>query len=330
MKTFYSAVKYTLLLLVAALLLKLSFREVEWALFIEGLSSAKWALIALSMGSAGLATLFRALRWKLVMEPLNSEVTLIESWHALNIGYLTNFIIPRGGELSRCAVITQSRKIPFKRVAGTVILERAIDLLSLFIITVATLLLGWEQFGGFFKREILTAEGGKMWLQVLSLLAVAFLIILLFALLFKKRLKRYRLFQKIYSFFEGVIEGVVAGAKMEKKWSFWGYTVAIWGCYWVMSLLTILAFPGVEGLGMIDALFLMVVGSFGWVVPVQGGIGAYHFIISLALTTIYAIDSTSAIVFATISHEAQALVMILLGLLSFIALTIREKRENKE
>ncbi|MFA6770890.1 MAG: UPF0104 family protein, partial [Bacteroidales bacterium] len=73
------------------------------------------------------------------------------------------------------------------------------------------------------------------------------------------------------------------------------------------------------GLGAVDALFLMVVGGLGWVIPVQGGIGAYHFIISLALASVYAIDQTTGVIFATISHESQAITMLLFGTLSLIS-----------
>ncbi|MDD4638831.1 MAG: UPF0104 family protein, partial [Bacteroidales bacterium] len=66
----------------------------------------------------------------------------------------------------------------------------------------------------------------------------------------------------------------------------------------------------------------------GWVVPVQGGIGAYHFIISLALTSIYGISQTTGIVFATISHESQALTMIVCGLASFAAISLSRKKEK--
>ena len=66
----------------------------------------------------------------------------------------------------------------------------------------------------------------------------------------------------------------------------------------------------------------MVVGSLGWIVPVQGGIGAYHFILSLALSTIYGIPQTSGVIFATISHESQALTMLLFGAISLVAVSL--------
>ena len=109
---------------------------------------------------------------------------------------------------------------------------------------------------------------------------------------------------------------------MPQKWMFLLYTVLIWVRYWLMSYTTILAFPNVGGLNASDALFLSVIGGFGWVIPVQGGIGAYHFIISLALASIYGIDQTTGVIFATISHESQALTMLLFGALSLITFSL--------
>ena len=65
-------------------------------------------------------------------------------------------------------------------------------------------------------------------------------------------------------------------------------------------------------------------------VPVQGGLGAYHFIVSLALASVYGIAQTTGVVFATISHEAQALVMILCGVVSFISITQKKKKHDSE
>ncbi len=328
MKKLYSIVKYLLLLLLAAALLKLSFRGVEWGDFWSGVKSANYTFIILSMTVAIVVTLLRAARWRLIMLPIDSEITLKESWHGVNIGYLTNFVIPRGGEVARCAVITNLRGSPFDKIAGSVILERAIDLLSLFIITVTTLLLNWGKFGAFFKREIVSSANTQLIITVLAILTASLLLILLLLLIFRKRLIKYKLFRKVASFLKGIIEGVIAGIRLPQKWAFIGYTVAIWISYWLMSLFTIWALPGVEGLTGLDALFLMVVGSFGWVVPVQGGIGAYHFIISLALSTIYSIEQTSGVIFATISHESQLLIMLLLGFTSLIALSLSGKKKD--
>jgi hypothetical protein len=96
-----------------------------------------------------------------------------------------------------------------------------------------------------------------------------------------------------------------------------------------MSYFTIQAFPQVGSLNWADAMFLMVVGSLGWIVPVQGGIGAYHFILSLALAHIYGLEQTTGVIFATISHESQALTMLLCGILSLVQITLIKKKNFK-
>ena len=90
--------------------------------------------------------------------------------------------------------------------------------------------------------------------------------------------------------------------------------------------------PALASLSWADALFLMFLGGFGWAVPVQGGIGAYHFIIALALSQLYGVEHSNAVVFATISHEAQAFMMILCGAISLISYTTakRAAKLNKQ
>ncbi len=79
-----------------------------------------------------------------------------------------------------------------------------------------------------------------------------------------------------------------------------------------------------------DAMFIMSLALIGWAVPVQGGFGAYHVIVSMALVPIYGIDQSTALVFATISHEAQIVQMIVVGFAALaLALSLKKKRQNK-
>ena len=128
---------------------------------------------------------------------------------------------------------------------------------------------------------------------------------------------------------KGLLEGLISAFRMKEKWMFLLYTLLIWLSYWLTSLTTIYAFPQVSYLNGTDALFLMIIGGLGWVVPVQGGVGAYHFIVSLALAKVYGIAQATGVVFATISHEAQALVMIVCGIASVINISLWKKRNNK-
>ena len=77
------------------------------------------------------------------------------------------------------------------------------------------------------------------------------------------------------------------------------------------------AAPFLDGLDMIDALFLSLVGGLGFAVPVPGGIGAFHFVIGLALSAVYGVPMETSIIYATISHTSQAITQIVFGLGSY-------------
>lgn len=323
-----SAIKYILLFAAAIVLLWFSFREVKWSDFTGGLKSANYTLIAISMVVSIAAFWLRALRWRMIMLPLNSGVKRRDAWDGINIGYITNFAVPRAGEFARCGVITRKTGLSFEKAAGTVVLERSVDLLSLAVLSTAIFVLQWSRFGNFIDNQIFSAFGdrfsgglGVVAVTIFAAFAIFFYIVYLFR-------KKHPVFRKIADIVKGVLAGIVSGFRMKQKWLFIIYTLLIWICYWLMSYTTILAFPLVDGLGASDALFLMVIGGFGWAIPVQGGIGAYHFIISLALATIYGIDQTTGVVFATISHGSQALTMIACGAVSLISFSFFKSKSQ--
>lgn len=361
MKKLYSFLKYFLLLVLAGILLYFCFREVKWSDFVAGLRSCNYWWIGASMVVGALSVLIRSERWRLIMLPLekafpNSEsapednpnskksrkVKAIHAWDALNIAYLTNFAIPRAGEITRCGVITRKSGLSFEKVVGTVVLERSFDMLCLIGVTFSLFIISWERFGRFIQNEILapvsrilpfsseaatSASGasaqttGFIWLTIITLIAFA-----LFSYIIFRLREKHPVLRKIANIAKGLLDGLASGIKMPQKWLFFLYTILLWVSYWLMSYTTMLSFPSFSDLGPADALFLMVVGSFGWVVPVQGGIGAYHLIVTLALSSVYAISQTTGIIFATISHESQAIVMLVLGAASLINVAGRSKK----
>ncbi len=321
----YQIFKYLLLFTTAALLLWFSFREVKWEDFSVGLKSTDYRWVLLSMLISIAAFWIRGLRWRMIMMPLGVKIKRRDTWNGVNIGYITNFAVPRAGELARCGVITKRTGLSFEKVAGTVVLERAVDLLSILITFLIIVVFRWDRFGNFFSKHIFSAMGERFSNGIaIVLFAILFTFILFFYIVYTYR-KRHRFFGKISEIVKGILTGLVSGFRMPQKWLFLLYTVLISFCYWLMSYTAILAFPALSQLNGTDALFLMVAGGFGWVVPVQGGIGAYHIIVSIALATIYGIDQTTGVVFATISHGAQSITMLLCGTLSFISFSLSKR-----
>lgn len=324
--------KYLAFLLLAGILLHFSFKGVKWSDFLNSLQECNWWWIAASMAIGIAGFLFRALRWRILLRSINREVTVREAFNGVNIGYLTNFVFPRAGEVARCGVIANTKKVPFEKSLGTVVLERSLDMICLLLIIFALALFSWNDFGSFLQQEILVPVKEKfnslLWPIAILCGIIAASAAAMWCL--RKKLLQSKIVGKIINLTKGLLDGICTAFRMEEKWIFLLYTLLIWLTYWLTSLTTIYAFPQVSNLNGTDALFLMIVGGLGWVVPVQGGLGAYHFIVSLALAKVYGIVQTTGVVFATISHEAQALVMILCGIASILDISMYKKKlENK-
>lgn len=332
-KQIKKVIQWSLMMMLAFVLLYFAFRGVKWADFMEGVRSCDFRWIAVSMTASILAFVIRGLRWRLVMLPLNPSITRREAYDGVTVAYLTNFALPRAGELARCGVISASGKASFESVLGTVVLERSWDMVTYLIILFIVLLAGESSFSQFVSDEVWGPAVDSMPFDILWIIGGAAAVCVAACILMfchRKRLSRYKLFAKLFSLAKGLIGGLTAGLRMKGKWRFLLYTLLLWLCYWIMSYSTILAIPQVAGLNWADALFLMVVGSLGWIVPVQGGIGAYHFILSLAMASIYSIPQTSGVIFATISHESQALTMLLCGALSLGSIYIKKRKTEKQ
>ena len=320
---------YLLFLLLAVVLLYFSFRGVHWGDFWVDLKSAdfRWILASMALGVLGFWV--RGLRWRLLILGAGHKVTRSQAFDAVNMAYLTNFALPRAGELARCGALTKSAGVPFDVLLGTVVLERAFDTLCLLLIIAAVICGQWSLFGGFMYRELwlpLLGWGQGQTLLVVILLSFVLLVGVL-VVLYRKRLRKLAFFQKVHKLVLGVWKGLVSGFRMPHKFPFFAYTLLLWGCYWGMCLCTLWAFPAVRHLNGLDAAFLMAVGGLGWAIPVQGGIGAYHFVTALAFTSVYGVAQTQGMVFATISHESQAVTMIVFGLYSFIHIALTSKKQ---
>jgi len=322
-------VSYILFLGLAVVLLYFSFSGVHWNDFIEGLRSANYTWILASMTFGVVAFWIRGIRWRLLIQNTGYRVTKSAAFDAITIAYLANFALPRAGELARCGVLTKTSRAPFDTLLGTVVLERAFDVLCLFITTMVVIGVQWNLFGSFMERQLwdpfLAMFAHNAFYLAAFLLFIALVPIVVY--LYRKRLNRFFVFQKTFEVAAGIFRGLKSGYNLPQKGAFLLYTLVLWGCYLAMSYCTLLAFPAVSHLNILDAAFLMAVGSLGWIVPVQGGIGAYHFIVSLALASVYGISQTQGFIFATISHESQAITMILFGLFSLIRTTCRPQAQ---
>lgn len=333
--TIKKTLKYLASAAVAVLLLWFSFRDVEWASFAAVLKECHWGYVALSMAAGSFAFLLRALRWRRLLMPIDESISTLTTFNGVNIGMISNFVFPRIGEFVRCGVITRrsapvdpehpdKKKASYDKVLGTVVLERSWELLVMLLLLAVVVVAGFKRFGGFFVEQIWNPMAQRLdfsiWWIVALLVAVCVAGLWL--------LWRYResntFCSKVWGIFRGILQGFASCLKMDKKWLFFAYTACIWLTYWLMAASTVWAAPFLEHLDIIDALFLSLVGGIGFAVPVPGGIGAFHFVISLTLSMVYGIPMEMGIIYATLSHTSQAITQIFFGAVSYVVEAVRK------
>ena len=196
-------------------MLYFAFRGINPGKIANEILSARYSWVLLSLVFAMLAYLSRAYRWNMIIEPLGYKPSFRNTFYAMMTGYLANFAFPRLGEITRCASLSKKENIPADKLIGTVIVERVIDLLCLFILLVYLLLMKFDTFGHFLNKSVLMPLKDKMtstlgfswilWL-VSGLLMIA--VILLYYLVFRESLNKVKSFYKFKNIIKGILDGL--------------------------------------------------------------------------------------------------------------------------
>lgn len=313
-------------LCLSGFLLYLAFRKVEFARISEALRSANYYWLILSFTFSILAFLSRARRWVLMISPLGHRPSFSNTYHAMLTGYLVNFALPRMGEISKCVALGKKENMPVDKLIGTVIVERSFDVLAMLLIMVIMLLLRADLMGSFigeniitpFRNSIISLFGSSLLPLIIISLFVLLLVLMIY--LFRHRLRKNSLFTKTIGFIRGIGEGLKSFYAMDNRLEFIFHTIFIWINYILMSWMVVFMIPATSDLTFADATFILVIGSLGMSAPVQGGIGAFHWIVSRGLHFVYGISVEDGLVYATLSHESQMVLIAILGAISFYIL----------
>ena len=274
---------------------------------------------------------YRAVRWKLIMEPLGYHPGTLNTFFAVMVGYLANLAVPRLGEVTRCGIVARYEKIPVDKLVGTMIAERAVDMLLLLILMVITVAIQMDVIGGLFLNEIwhpienkLGAAGSS---RSLILAGIAIGVILLGIIGFRL-ISRSNIGIKLRALAHGVWDGIRSIGKMEKKGWFIFYSILIWLMYFAMMYLGFYCMEETRYLGLKAALAVLIIGSVGMIVT-PGGTGAYQFLVQRTLM-VYGVLDTSAYAFGWIVWSAQTLLVLIVGLGSLVALPLMNKAPKGE
>lgn len=330
-KKVINIVKFLFFLGLGILLIWLAVRnltEKDKASIKEAFTQANYFWILLSMFLSFLSHLVRAMRWRLLIQPLGFNPKISNTFFAVMVGYLANFALPRLGEVSRCGILTKYEKIPFTEAFGTVIAERAIDLLCLILIFFATLFFQFEQLWGLTNEKIVSPLSSKfsslmqsnLFLPVLAFVMIG--IIILFFIFRKKSNGGF--YKKIKDVVLGFWEGLKSVKNIKRPFLFVFHTILIWVLYTSLLYVGFLCFNETSQLGMDAALAIMLFGSLG-IIFVPGGTGAYQALVTETLTSVFKISFTFAFAFSWLIWTSQFILILLLGAISLILLPVLNK-----
>ena len=297
----------------------------EWDKFTKALAKSKFWLIIPIFFILALSHFIRALRWRLIMEPLGYKPSIMNTFLAVLIGYLANLAIPRLGEVLKCTLLAKYEKVPAEKIVGTIVAERAFDVISLGIVFLLALTLqfnvikaGWQQLqsGG----STATTSNNNLFI-ILGI--IAFLVIVAVILFFTLRHKFESIISPIKKIIKGIWEGVISATKLKKHNLFFFYSFSIWFLY---LLATYIGLYGTEGTAssFSTAISCLAYASIGMIIT-PGGIGAYAFFMAKVLE-LNGIEYTLGLANGTLQWFSQMIIVIVLGGLALIMLPFINKQ----
>ncbi len=284
-----------------------------------------WIIFSVVLGI--FSHISRALRWQQLIRGTGEKAGFSNSFWAVMTGYFINLLMPRMGEVSKCGVLSKYEKISFTKVVGTVVVERLFDMLMLIALFIVVLILQFDVLSQFFIRNV---DTDKMYHSITSPLSwvILFSVAVVIYVIHRNR-HSIKVLRDFASLWEKFKEGFFSIRNVENVPLFWAYTIFMWIMYFGMIYVAFFSFGATSSLGVGAGLTVLVTGSLGMLLPVQGGIGTWHAMV-IATLVIYGVNHDDAAIFALLVHGAQTLMIIVLGLLAFIILPIINRKKSAD
>ena len=308
--------KIALPLLLAVVLFWFAYKDLDFEQLKKDLQGANYLMVFLAFIPTLVSHFSRARRWQIMLQSSGQSPTFLQTFVAVMGGYFANYLLPRMGEVTRCGMLFQSGKIPVQTSLGTVFAERALDLLALLAITALAFGIEFQLLSDFFSELLVQKQdagrASSEGTSLLTYIVIAGVCSGPLALYLLYRLRHIPALGVVWNFVSGLFQAMFSILKIKNKLEFSLHTVLIWLGYFLSTYLGFFMLDATSGLGLVAALMIFVVGSYGMVAPVQGGIGAFHFMVKSGLV-LYAIESQTAYTVALLMHTSQTIFNMALG-----------------
>lgn len=300
------------------------YRGFEWAEVKSALSSdMRWGWMLLSMPFGILAQVFRGLRWRQMLEPMDERPRRRSCVNAIFLSYGSSLVVPRVGEILRCGYLSRYEGTRMTRAVGTVVTERVVDVVLILLLTLVTVLWQVPVFVRFMGRTGMSVQGILSGFSLTGWLVTGACALVVVSAIWYAML-RFHVFDRSRETLRGLIDGLLSIRNVRRKGLFWFYSVGIWLSYYLHFYLTFFCFSYTAELGPMAALVAFVVGTFAVLVPTPNGAGPWHFAVKTVLM-LYGVDGNDGALFVLIVHSLQTLLVALLGIVAVVA-ALAERR----
>lgn len=324
-KLINNSLKVGLSIMLGGLILYWMYRDFDFKTVADTLMHGmNWTWMLLSFPFGILAQMFRGWRWHLTLEPIGEKPRTSTSINSIFLSYAVSLIVPRIGEFARCGILRRYDGVSFPKALGTVVMERAIDSALVMLIALLTFAFQLRVFNTFFAEtgtnlESIFSKFSAAGYAVTVVCGVAVLILAWYLL------QRFAIYNKVRTMVRGIWQGIIAVRDVKHPWLFVVFTLGIWASYFLHYYLTFFCFEATSHLGMACALVTFIVGSIAVIVPTPNGAGPWHFAVKTMLI-LYGVGDVDALNFVLIVHSVQTLLVVVLGVYAWTALSFTKKR----
>jgi uncharacterized protein (TIRG00374 family) len=298
------------------------FKQLEHVLWEE----MDWTWMLLSLPFGALAEILRGLRWRQILCATGEKPRRSSIINSIFLSYAASLIVPRVGEFLRCGVLKRYDGISFTKALGTVVSERAVDIIVMLLVTSTTMLLQFGVFTTFFEKTGTNIDGILSKFSSTGYLVTA-ICALAVVILLHLLLKRLSIYNKVKTTFAGVWQGVKSIGHLSNVPLFILLSFGIWASYFIHYYITFFCFDFTSDLGVTCGLVTFVVGSIAVLVPTPNGAGPWHFAVKTMLI-LYGVAEVPALYFVLIVHTVQTLLIMVLGIISMAALAMTKKENS--
>lgn len=327
--------QYVFFIALAALFVWLSIKDLnaqKWKELKDALSRANYLLLIPVLLLILISHWIRALRWRMLIEPLGHRPSRINVFLGVMIGYFVNLGAPRLGEVVKCTVLARYEKMPAHKLVGTIVAERAFDLLCLLIAFGATFILEFDAISAMTTSKILPAfqgADGRISYSKIILIVAGILLFFFLLKLFFSRFGHINLVQKLKALLQGIAHGISSIRYIRHRGIFLFHTVLIWTLYLLSTWLGFFALKETSHLDMGQACAVLVMGSIGMIVS-PGGIGAYAYLIQQTVVFFNIPETPYGLALGWLLWFGQFLIIVVFGVISFILLPVVNKKKIHE